>query len=78
MSNVQPHRRLRETDLVLLAMGFTGRRRNGVLAELGVDLTAQGLVRTDDIHRTSIDAYLRAGTSVADSQTAINSRVAGV
>jgi len=50
-----------EADLVLLAMGFTGPRRNGVLAELGVDLTAQGLVRTDDMHRTSIPGVFAAG-----------------
>jgi len=31
-----------EADLVLLAMGFTGPRRDGVLAQFGVDLTASG------------------------------------
>lgn len=97
-----------DADLVLLAMGFTGPRRDDLLAQLGADLTPSGLVRTDEMHRTSIpgvfaagdarrgaslivwairegrdaaasiDAYLRAGTSVADSPTAINSRVAVV
>jgi glutamate synthase (NADPH/NADH) small chain len=50
-----------EADLVLLAMGFTGPRRDGVLAEFGVELTASGLVRTDDAHRTSIPGVFAAG-----------------
>ena len=50
-----------DADLVLLAMGFTGPRRDGVLAHLGVELTANGLVRTDELHRTSVDGVFAAG-----------------
>lgn len=48
-------------DLVLLAMGFTGPRREGLLAELGVELTPSGTVRTDGAHRTSVEGVFAAG-----------------
>jgi glutamate synthase (NADPH/NADH) small chain len=50
-----------QADLVLLAMGFTGPRRDGVLAQFGVELTANGLVRTDESHRTSVPGVFAAG-----------------
>lgn len=50
-----------ESDLVLLAMGFTGPRPDDVLAQLGVELTPTGLVRTDEAHRTSVPGVFAAG-----------------
>lgn len=48
-------------DLVLLAMGFVGPRRDGLLAQLGVELTSTGLVQTDQRHRTTIPGVFAAG-----------------
>jgi glutamate synthase (NADPH/NADH) small chain len=48
-------------DLVLLAMGFTGPRRDGLLSQLGVELTETGSVRTDEAHRTSVPGVFAAG-----------------
>ena len=48
-------------DLVLLAMGFTGPRRDGLLGQLGADLTENGTVRTDETHRTSVPGVFAAG-----------------
>lgn len=48
-------------DLVLLAMGFTGPRRDGLLAQLGVELTDSGVVRADEAHRTSVPGIFAAG-----------------
>ena len=48
-------------DLVLLAMGFTGPRRDGLLSQLGVELTENGTVRTDETHRTSVPGVFAAG-----------------
>lgn len=48
-------------DLVLLAMGFTGPRRDGLLTQLGLELTETGAVRTDDKHRTSLPEVFAAG-----------------
>ncbi|HVN07070.1 MAG TPA: glutamate synthase subunit beta, partial [Bryobacteraceae bacterium] len=43
-----------DVDLVLLAMGFLGPVRNGMLEELGVALDARGNVATTD-YKTSVD-----------------------
>jgi glutamate synthase (NADPH) small chain len=44
-----------EVDLVLLAMGFLGPEREGLLEQLGVDLTDRGNVARDDDYATSVD-----------------------
>ncbi len=48
-------------DLVLLAMGFLGPERPGLLEQLGVNLDAQGNVKADADKRTSIDKVFTAG-----------------
>jgi glutamate synthase (NADPH/NADH) small chain len=50
-----------KTDLVLLAMGFTGPERNGLLAELGVRLTDRGTVWRDENWMTSVSGVFTAG-----------------
>ncbi len=50
-----------ETDLVLLAMGFTGPERGGLVAELGVRLTDRGNVWRDEHWMTSEEAVFTAG-----------------
>jgi glutamate synthase (NADPH/NADH) small chain len=48
-------------QLVLLAMGFTGPERDGVVAQLGVDLDERGNVRRDDAYMTSRPGVFVAG-----------------
>jgi glutamate synthase (NADPH/NADH) small chain len=50
-----------DVDLVLLAMGFTGPVREGLLAQLGVNLNARGSVATGPDHMTSVDGVFAAG-----------------
>ncbi len=50
-----------EADLVLLAMGFVGPVRNGMLERLGARLDAKGNVATDDQYMTSIPGVFAAG-----------------
>ena len=50
-----------DADLVLLAMGFTGPARNGLLEQLGVDMTVRGTVATDDNYQTSVPNVFAAG-----------------
>jgi glutamate synthase (NADPH/NADH) small chain len=50
-----------EADLVLLAMGFTGPVRNGLLEQLGVTLDARGNVATDARSMTSVEGVFAAG-----------------
>jgi glutamate synthase (NADPH/NADH) small chain len=50
-----------EADLVLLAMGFTGPVRNGMLEQLGVALDARGNVQTDANSMSSVPGVFAAG-----------------
>jgi glutamate synthase (NADPH/NADH) small chain len=48
-------------DLVLLAMGFTGAERPGLLADLGVDFDQRGNVARDGFYATSVPGVFVAG-----------------
>ncbi len=48
-------------DLVLLAMGFLGPVKNGMLEELEVELDERGNVKTDDSQMSSIKGIFAAG-----------------
>ncbi len=50
-----------DADLVLLAMGFTGPVRNGMIEQLGVKLDPRGNVATDERHMTSVPGVFAAG-----------------
>ena len=53
-----------DADLVLLAMGFIGPEKEGLLSQLGVGLTERGNVRTDTTKMTSIPGVFAAGDMV--------------
>ncbi len=53
--------RIIPADLVLLAMGFVGPEREGLLADLGVKLDGRGNVATDDSKMTSVPGVFAAG-----------------
>lgn len=48
-------------DLVLLAMGFTGPVKKGLITDLGVELDARGNVKADENYMTSVDGVFAAG-----------------
>jgi glutamate synthase (NADPH/NADH) small chain len=50
-----------EVDLVLLAMGFVGPVRGGMLEQLGVGLDPRGNVATDANQMTSVPGVFAAG-----------------
>ncbi|HWR14374.1 MAG TPA: glutamate synthase subunit beta [Terriglobales bacterium] len=50
-----------ECDLVLLAMGFVGPVRGGLLAQLGVKLDPRGNVATDESYMSSVPGVFAAG-----------------
>ncbi len=50
-----------DADLVLLALGFTGPVRNGMIEQLGLKLDAGGNVETDENRTTSIPGIFAAG-----------------
>ena len=48
-------------DLVLLAMGFTGPVKRGLVDELGVEIDARGNVKADENYMTSVPGVFAAG-----------------
>ena len=48
-------------DLVLMAMGFVGPERNGVVEQLEVDLDERGNIKRDSTYATSVDGVFVAG-----------------
>jgi len=50
-----------KADLVLLAMGFTGPERPGLVTELGVELNARGNVKRDANWMTNVPGGFVAG-----------------
>ena len=48
-------------QLVLLAMGFTGPQRDGLIEQLGVDLDERGNIARDLAYTTSVDGVFVAG-----------------
>ena len=50
-----------DADLVLLAMGFLGPVRNGMIEQLGVRLDARGNVATDENYMSSVPGVFAAG-----------------
>jgi glutamate synthase (NADPH) small chain len=48
-------------DLVLLAMGFTGPVKEGLLTDLGVQFDARGGVAVDENHMTGVEGVFAAG-----------------
>jgi glutamate synthase (NADPH/NADH) small chain len=50
-----------EADLVLLAMGFLGPVRNGMIEELGVKLDQRGNVAADENYMSSVPGVFTAG-----------------
>ena len=50
-----------EADLVLLAMGFLGPVRNGMIEQLGVKLDARGNVEANEDHMSSVPGVFAAG-----------------
>jgi len=50
-----------EADLVLIAMGFIGPVRNGMIEQLGVKLDSRGNVATDHNNMSSVPGVFAAG-----------------
>ena len=50
-----------DADLVLIAIGFSGPVRAGLMEQLPVQLDSRGSVKTDDSYRTSIPGIFSAG-----------------
>jgi glutamate synthase (NADPH/NADH) small chain len=50
-----------DADLVLFALGFLGPEREGLLTDLGVDLTERGNVKVDAAYMTNVAGVFACG-----------------
>jgi len=50
-----------DADLVLIAIGYNGAVKSGLLEQLGVETTARGVVTTDATYQTSVPGVFAAG-----------------
>jgi glutamate synthase (NADPH/NADH) small chain len=61
MQEIAGTERVWPAQLVLLAMGFLGPEKDGLLAQLGVELDARGNVKIDENYATSVAGVFAAG-----------------
>ena len=61
MREVPGSEKLWDADLVLLAMGFLGPEKPGIIEQLGVELDGRGNIVAQDDYRTSVDRVFAAG-----------------
>ncbi len=52
-----------DADLVLIAVGYNGAVKSGLLEQLGVETTPRGIVTTDATYQTSVPGVFAAGDS---------------
>ena len=50
-----------DCDLLILAMGFLGPVKKGMLKELGIELNERGNIKTNDHYMTNVDGVFAAG-----------------
>lgn len=61
MNEVEGSKKQWPVDLVILAVGYTGPERNGLLENLNVELTDRGNIATRDGYATSVPGVFAAG-----------------
>lgn len=61
MKEVEGSEFVQQADLILIAMGFTNPKKEGLLDELKVDLDPRGNVLTDENYMTSVKGIFAAG-----------------
>jgi len=66
-----------DADLIFLAMGFTGVRKNDVVESLGLALDERGNVETDDVGATSVDGVYAAGDAATGASLVVRAIAAG-
>lgn len=77
MRPVPGSRRVIETDMVLLALGFVHPVLEGLLTELGVELDNRKNVKVDSCHSTSIQKVFAAGDTVSGTSLVVNAIASG-
>ncbi len=77
MKTVPGTRRVIETDLVLIAMGFVHPVLEGLLSELGLDLDLRKNIKVNENYVTSINKVFAAGDSISGASLVVNAIASG-
>jgi glutamate synthase (NADPH/NADH) small chain len=77
MKTKQGTRRIIETDLILLALGFEHPVLEGLLTELGIELNHRKNVRISDSMTTNIPRVFAAGDTVNGASLVVNAIASG-
>jgi len=77
MKPVEGTRRVIETDLVLLALGFTHPVLEGLLTDIGVELDGRNNVKVNSNLATNIPKVFAAGDSVIGASLVVNAIASG-
>lgn len=70
-------RRVIETDIVLLALGFVHPVLEGLVTELGLELDARNNIKVDKHQTTSLKKVFAAGDTVAGASLVVNAIASG-
>jgi len=66
-----------DADLVLLSMGFVHPVLEGLVSDLGVDLSERKNIKVNDAHRTSLDHVFAAGDAITGASLVVNAIASG-
>ncbi|HPA86917.1 MAG TPA: glutamate synthase subunit beta [Bacteroidales bacterium] len=77
MNPVPDSRRIIEADLVLLAMGFVHPVIEGLVSELGIELSERNNIRTNGSLQTNIPGVFAAGDSVSGASLVVHAIASG-
>ena len=77
MNPVPDSRRIIEADLVLLAMGFVHPVIEGLVSELGIELSERNNIRTNGSLQTNIPGVFAAGDSVSGASLVVHASASG-
>jgi len=64
-------------DLALIAMGFTGVEKKGMISDIGIKLAKNGSIAVDENGMTNIKGVFAAGDSVAGASLVVRAIAAG-
>jgi glutamate synthase (NADPH/NADH) small chain len=77
---MEPHsdsKRIIETDLVILALGFVHPVIEGLVNELGLELDAAKNISINDNYQTSLEKVFAAGDAVSGASLVVNAIASG-
>lgn len=77
MQAVPGSRKTLNADLVLLAMGFVHPVIEGLVSDLGLDLSERKNIKVDDDHRTSVGNVFAAGDAITGASLVVNAIASG-